>query len=131
MTHMKNTLSGILVFCGSLPLMCGCLPQNQPASETVPLATVTPTTLSYTLQDVALHATATDCWMAIEGKVYNVTEFINKHPGGEAIVAGCGKDATTLFNERPSQGHDHGPHPELVKAMMQPLEVGELVEETL
>jgi len=62
-----------------------------------------------TLAEIAKHATADNCWFAIEGKVYDVTAFIagGKHPGGEAILAGCGKDATEMFNERPSDGESH------------------------
>jgi cytochrome b involved in lipid metabolism len=80
----------------------------------------------YTLDDVAEHASETDCWLAIEGKVYNVTDFIAKHPGGKAILNGCGKDATTLFNERPT--NDKGPHPETAKAQLEQLYIGELSE---
>ena len=58
-------------------------------------------TKSYMLTDVATHAVATDCWLIINGKVYNVTDFINGHPGGQAILEGCGKDATSLFETRP------------------------------
>jgi cytochrome b involved in lipid metabolism len=35
--------------------------------------------------------------MAIRGKVYDVTKFISKHPGGNQILNGCGKDATSYF----------------------------------
>ena len=59
---------------------------------------ISPTSgIGYTLTNIAGHATQTDCWMAIEGKVYNVTSFISDHPGGERILEGCGKDATALF----------------------------------
>lgn len=71
---------------------------NVPATK----VTITPkpeVKTKISLAEVANHNTATDCWLAIENKVYNVTSFIagNKHPGGEAILAGCGKDATVLF----------------------------------
>jgi cytochrome b involved in lipid metabolism len=58
---------------------------------------------SITLSEIANHNTKTDCWFAIEGNVYNVTDFIasNKHPGKDAILNGCGKDATQMFNNRP------------------------------
>lgn len=54
---------------------------------------------SYTLADVAKHATASDCWMVLNStKVYNVTAFIPMHPGGTAMVPYCGKDGTQAFN---------------------------------
>jgi predicted heme/steroid binding protein len=52
-----------------------------------------------TLAQVAEHNTRDDCWMAIDGKVYDVTSFMT-HPGGAAIAEGCGKDASSLFNQR-------------------------------
>jgi cytochrome b involved in lipid metabolism len=50
---------------------------------------------------VAGHASATDCWMVINGKVIDVSNFVSKHPGGDVIVQGCGKDATSYFNNVP------------------------------
>ena len=39
------------------------------------------------------------CWTAIGGKVYDLTDWIAQHPGGErAILSICGKDGTTAFN---------------------------------
>lgn len=57
----------------------------------------------YQLSEIAQHETRSDCWLAIEGKVYDVTEFVagGLHPGKLAILLGCGKDATELFNTRP------------------------------
>jgi cytochrome b involved in lipid metabolism len=57
----------------------------------------TPT--SYTLTQVSTHASATSCWTAIDGNVYDLTEWIGKHPGGErAILSICGKDGTAVFS---------------------------------
>jgi predicted heme/steroid binding protein len=37
-------------------------------------------------------------WVAIEGSVYDVTDFIAEHPGGPKILKkNCGKDSTELF----------------------------------
>jgi cytochrome b involved in lipid metabolism len=30
-----------------------------------------------------------------------VTDFVSNHPGGQSILAGCGKDATDLYENRP------------------------------
>ena len=64
-------------------------------------------TKTYSLDEVTKHATQNDCWMAIEGSIYNVTDYITSHPGGEAILQGCGKDATEMFNSRPNDGTSH------------------------
>jgi cytochrome b involved in lipid metabolism len=50
------------------------------------------------LEELALHNKRNDCWMALYGKVYNLTQYINEHPGGSAILKAAGKDATEIFN---------------------------------
>ncbi len=57
----------------------------------------------YTLAQIREHSTKVSCWLAIEGLVYDVTPFVKSgfHPGKDAILEGCGKDATDLFNTRP------------------------------
>jgi len=83
---------------------------------------------TFTLAEVKKHSTAEDCYLAIEGKVYDVTKFIasNKHPGGEAIVQGCGKDATTLFNTRP-MGSDT-PHSDKARSFLPSFYIGDLAK---
>ena len=45
----------------------------------------------FTPDDVAQHASASDCWIIIDGLVYDVTSFLSSHPGGKKIlVSGCG-----------------------------------------
>ena len=83
-----------------------------------------PEVISYTITEVATHNLEADCWMVIEGKVYDVTKFIPGHPGGKAILNGCGKDATALFNERPT--NNRGPHPAQARATLNPYYIGEL-----
>ncbi len=64
-------------------------------------------TKSITLAEIATHKDAASCWMAIEGNIYDVTDFIPNHPGGDEILLGCGKDATAIFNSRPGDGTSH------------------------
>lgn len=53
----------------------------------------------YTPADVALHGSSSSCWTSIGGTVYDVTEWISKHPGGEAAIRSlCGVDGTEAFN---------------------------------
>ncbi|KAK3910947.1 Cytochrome b5 reductase 4 [Frankliniella fusca] len=57
------------------------------------------------LQDVgpeqlAQHCRRDDAWLAIRGNVYNVTPYMNFHPGGvEELERGIGTDATKLFSQ--------------------------------
>ncbi|KAI8801521.1 cytochrome b5-like heme/steroid binding domain-containing protein [Cladochytrium replicatum] len=44
------------------------------------------------------HRTKDDCWMAVQGKVYNVTPYLRYHPGGVSqLMRGAGRDATELY----------------------------------
>lgn len=58
------------------------------------------TLLDITPQELAKHNKRNDAWMALKGKVYNVTPYMEFHPGGEEeLMRGAGQDATHLFNE--------------------------------
>nr|XP_042897433.1 cytochrome b5 reductase 4 isoform X2 [Parasteatoda tepidariorum] len=51
-------------------------------------------------RELAKHNSSNDAWIAIRGKVYNVTHYLEYHPGGEdELMRGVGKDATDLFNQ--------------------------------
>eukprot|EP00793_Prasinoderma_coloniale_P006659 PRCOL_00001489-RA len=51
-----------------------------------------------TMAEVAKHASVESCWTVVDGKVYDVTEFLNSHPGGDrAILALAGVDASEAF----------------------------------
>eukprot|EP00928_Gymnodinium_smaydae_P098924 TRINITY_DN930_c2_g1_i1.p1 TRINITY_DN930_c2_g1~~TRINITY_DN930_c2_g1_i1.p1 ORF type:complete len:523 (+),score=77.20 TRINITY_DN930_c2_g1_i1:71-1639(+) len=57
-------------------------------------------TTKYSVEDVRKHCKEDDLWMAIDGKVYDLSKFGAMHPGGlppllDPTVAG--KDATELF----------------------------------
>lgn len=55
----------------------------------------------YTLAQVAEHNKQSDCWTAINGKVYNVTSWAAKHPGGDQnIYRLCGIDGTSAFSQQ-------------------------------
>lgn len=52
----------------------------------------------YTLEEVSKHNTAEDLWLIINGRVYNVTDFLEKHPGGQKpFLHYAGQDATERF----------------------------------
>lgn len=51
-----------------------------------------------TLADVETHATEDSCYTVIDEKVYDLTEWIARHPGGaRAILSICGTDGTAAF----------------------------------
>eukprot|EP00438_Fugacium_kawagutii_P029520 Skav222746 [mRNA] locus=scaffold2390:557469:561422:- [translate_table: standard] len=46
------------------------------------------------------HHKAGDCWTIFQGRVYDITLYIDFHPGGKRqIMQGAGKDMTTLFQK--------------------------------
>lgn len=52
----------------------------------------------YNKSDVAVHNKKEDCWTIIEGKVYDITSYVPRHPGGNNILSACGADGTAFFN---------------------------------
>lgn len=45
--------------------------------------------------EVAKHNNKESCYVIVHGQVYDVTEFLPEHPGGQAIILKyAGKDAT-------------------------------------
>ncbi len=51
------------------------------------------------MAQVEAHADESSCWAAINGKVYDLTQWIHQHPGGpEHILALCGTDGSAAFN---------------------------------
>jgi fatty acid desaturase len=51
----------------------------------------------FTYEDVRSHRSPKSAWIAIHGKVYDVTTFISRHPGGRVITTALGRDGSILF----------------------------------
>ena len=61
--------------------------------------------ISLTIEEIAKHNAANDCWIIIQGSVYNVTNYLILHPGGsDRIVPFCGQDATDAFAAKGGKG---------------------------
>ena len=74
----------------------------------------------YTLEEVAQHNSKESCWTVIRDRVYDLTQWIDKHPGGsDKISALCGKDGTQAFENK------HGGEEKPEKALEQ-FEIGKL-----
>ena len=51
------------------------------------------------MQEVERHNSPDDCWVVINGKVYDLSTFQKTHPGGSNIITDhAGKDVSNLFN---------------------------------
>ncbi len=84
--------------------------QTQPQNSTQPDNSTSNTngSQSVTKASVATHNKASDCWIIISGNAYNVTKFLDVHPGGaDVIIQYCGKDATSAFNTQGGRGRSH------------------------
>ncbi|KAL4786959.1 hypothetical protein BJX76DRAFT_364454 [Aspergillus varians] len=54
----------------------------------------------YTTKDVAGHKTRDDLWVAINGKVYDITPYVRDHPGGpDLLIEVAGTDATEAYED--------------------------------
>lgn len=70
--------------------------------------TVTPSVQSFTMTDVATHKDATSCYAAISGSVYDLTMWVNLHPGGKnRILSLCGTDGTQQFMNKHQGGEKY------------------------
>ena len=56
-----------------------------------------------TLAGVQTHNTAAACWTIVDGNIYNLTAWINRHEGGPGVIQGmCGIDASAAFAKQHS-----------------------------
>uniref|UniRef100_A0A672NRR3 Fatty acid desaturase 2-like n=1 Tax=Sinocyclocheilus grahami TaxID=75366 RepID=A0A672NRR3_SINGR len=75
---------------------------------------------TYTWEEVQKHTKSGDQWIVVERKVYNVSQWVKRHPGGLRIIGHyAGEDATDAFNA-------FHPNLQLVRKYMKPLLIGEL-----
>lgn len=79
----------------------------------------------FTRQQVAQHSRIDDLWLILRldgrSKVYDVTSYVDEHPGGDQIARNAGRDSTDLFT---------GPqHPPRVYDLIDEFCIGYLVDE--
>jgi len=76
----------------------------------------------FSLKDVEAHKDKNSCWIVISDSVYDVTKFLEEHPGGEEVLLEqAGKDATENFED---VGHSTD-----ARTMMKDYLVGEIIDE--
>ncbi|XP_065317679.1 cytochrome b5 reductase 4-like isoform X2 [Gordionus sp. m RMFG-2023] len=81
-----HSLLNWISYCASKPDLSSFYPKSKPPF--------------ITSEELCKHNTENDCWMSIQNNVFNMTPYLEYHPGGiEELMKGAGKDATTLFME--------------------------------
>jgi len=79
----------------------------------------------FSIEDIKKHNNENDCWLLIDGRVYDVTSYVEKHPGGKVIADYCGKDATEAFNTKGGRGFPHKP---VAKEILKNFYIGDLIK---
>lgn len=99
------------------------------ATETVQQSEAVETN-TYTTAEVTERNSAENCWTIIDGNVYDLTTYIDRHPGGDKILEACGVDGSRLFNNRETdEGEVIGsgsPHSNRALSALAKLQIGTL-----
>jgi cytochrome b involved in lipid metabolism len=82
----------------------------------------TPKKSSFSISDVAKHNNENDCWIVIDGKVYDVTSYIESHPGGRVMANFCGQDGSLAFATKGK----NKPHSPAAYEILKTLYIGDL-----
>ncbi|MEY3483759.1 MAG: hypothetical protein RLZZ218_594 [Actinomycetota bacterium] len=96
------SVSGLTYFVGHTGAQATWEKRIGPTASPTPTPTPTDTTgTGITVAQVATHNKATDCWIIIKSDVYDLTSYIQQHPGGAGVLTNlCGKDATSAFESQ-------------------------------
>ena len=55
-------------------------------------------TINLSNSEIKSHNLKSDCWSIVNGNVYNLTTYVQRHPGGASVIANiCGKDGSKAF----------------------------------
>lgn len=80
---------------------------------------------SISRDELARHASADDCWMAIDGVVYDLTDYLPRHPTPPSVMTPwCGREATQPYRTK-GYGRPHSP---AADAMLPEYRVGRLAQ---
>ncbi|KAJ5747792.1 uncharacterized protein N7511_009488 [Penicillium nucicola] len=52
------------------------------------------------VQQISSHNSPSDCWVVVDNQVWDVTDFLEEHPGGSTVILKyAGRDATKAYSE--------------------------------
>ena len=96
-------------------------PTPTPSAAATLTPAPTPAKTGYTMAQVRANNSASNCWSVIDDSVYDLTKWINSHPGGSGAIVGlCGRDGSSTFNSR--HGGQSSPKSTLAGYLLGPLE---------
>jgi cytochrome b involved in lipid metabolism len=75
------------------------LPNSNVNIETFSSARLEDTQRVFPLEEVIKHNKENDAWCTYENNVYNITDYISKHPGGSIIKNAIGKDLSEIWTK--------------------------------
>ncbi|KAK1257092.1 hypothetical protein QJS04_geneDACA019249 [Acorus gramineus] len=86
-----------LIFCFLVGALVFGPKASKPEAKTIQQPPPGKGSKLYTKAEVSLHNTKTDCWIIIKEKVYDVTPYVEEHPGGDTILRHAGDDSSEGF----------------------------------
>jgi hypothetical protein len=90
-TFMALVLAVSLAGCGATQPTTSTL-TTTPTPPTPTPTPVPPAATDISVADLAQHARMTDCWIVFNGSVYDITNYLPRHPGGPGkMTPYCGK----------------------------------------
>ncbi len=88
------------------------------------------TTPTFILKEVARHNRLDDCWMAIEGVVYDLTEYVPRHPTrDEVLEPWCGTEATVGMRTKGESSDLSSDHSSRAWRMLERYRIGVLADQ--
>lgn len=97
------------------------LPANNNSAPVSTSPTSAPAKIS--LQDLSVKNSVAECWTSLNGKVYNITAYIPRHPGGEKAISGaCGGDLAKFSASHPGGSFDSAK----LQGLLTSYQIGEL-----
>lgn len=111
MKHLKIQGLTVILILGLITfLVAGCSSNEQTTQQTEQVQQVQTEEQpndeepqGITPEMLATHNSKDDCWVGYEGKAYDVTSWLKRHPGGaNAIIPYCGttEEFTAAFNRQ-------------------------------
>lgn len=99
---LECTVFGRIIGSQSIPInqeiVMSHFPRHKKSSDPNDNAIAALASRQVSLDELKNHSTVLDCWTLIDGKIYDLSDYAEEHPGGEdAIKDSCGVDSTQRF----------------------------------